>query len=78
MTAIGELLQLQLHSAGELVARAASNGLVERRTDPADGRRTLVHLTADGTAMLEGLSVQHRDELRRFRREMNDVLRELD
>ena len=78
VTAIGELLQLQLHSAGELVARAESNGLVERRADPADGRRTLVHLTADGMAMLEGLSVQHRDELRRFRREMNDVLRELD
>lgn len=78
VTAIGELLQLQLHSAGELVGRAESNGLVERRADPADGRRTLVHLTTDGMAMLEGLSVQHRDELRRFRREMNDVLRELD
>ena len=78
VTEIGELLQLQIHSAGELVARAEANGLVEREPDPADRRRTLVHLTVDGNLRLEALSFQHRDELRRFRREMNDVLRELD
>ena len=77
MTEIGEALQLQLHSAGELVARAEANGLVERAPDAADRRRTLVHLTTEGNSKLEGLSFQHRDELRRFRREMNDVLREL-
>ena len=30
------------------------------------------------SAQLAALSLAHRDELRRFRREMNDVLRELD
>lgn len=77
-SAVAELLQLKLHSAGELVARAEANGLVERWVDPADGRRTLLGLTSEGEAKLAGLSLQHRDELRRFRREMNDVLRELD
>ena len=57
---------------------AEANGLVERWVDPADGRRTLLGLTSEGEAKLAGLSLQHRDELRRFRREMNDVLRELD
>jgi hypothetical protein len=38
----------------------------------------ILQLTPRGGAILDELSVAHRDELRRFRREMNDVLRELD
>ena len=64
--------------ATELVARAEANGLVHRSADPDDGRRVILQLTPRGGAILDGLSVAHRDELRRFRREMNDVLRELD
>ena len=75
---VAEHLQLKLHSAGELVGRASANGLVERWSDPEDHRRALLGLTPDGAAELAELSVQHRQELRRFRREMNDVLRELD
>ena len=78
VTEVAERLQLKLHSAGELVGRAAANGLVDRFVDPADGRRILLELTPDGEATLAGLSLLHRDELRRFRYEMNDVLRELD
>ena len=75
---VAEHLQLKLHSAGELVGRASANGLVRRWSDPTDHRRALLGLTEDGEAKLAELSVQHRQELRRFRREMNDVLRELD
>lgn len=75
---VAERLQLKLHSVGELVGRAEANGLIHRRPDADDGRRVLLSLTDRGDAKLAELSLEHRDELRRFRREMNDVLRELD
>lgn len=78
LSRVAERLQLKVHSAGELAARAEGAGLVARWSDPADGRRTLLALTDAGAAKLAELSVLHRDELRRFRQEMNDVLRELD
>jgi DNA-binding MarR family transcriptional regulator len=78
ISAVADQLQVKLHSATELVARAEANGLVHRSTDPDDGRRVILQLTPRGGAILDELSVAHRDELRRFRREMNDVLRELD
>jgi len=64
---IGDLagsLLLRHHSAVELVDRAAAAGLVERRSDAADGRVTRVGLTADGEARLTKLSAAHLDELR--------------
>ena len=76
-TDVAEMLQLRLHSAGELVGRAEDNGLLVRDADPDDLRRTRLQLTPAGEAKLAELSLQHRRELRRFRREMNDVLREL-
>ena len=78
LSEVAERLQLKLHSAGELVDRASANGLVERWVDPGDARRAMLALTPMGEAKLAELSVLHRDELRRFRQEMNDVLRELD
>lgn len=78
ISVIADELQVKLHSATELVARAEANALVHRSADDDDGRRVIVHLTSKGDAILAELSVAHRDELRRFRREMNDVLRELD
>jgi DNA-binding MarR family transcriptional regulator len=64
---IGELaerLQLQHHSADELVDRAEKRGLVQRRRAQTDRRRVLVTLTPDGSALLRGLAVSHREELR--------------
>ena len=75
---LADALQLRHHSAVELVDRADTAGLVRRSTDPLDQRRQRVELTAAGRDVLEELSVVHRDELRRFRTEMFDVLRELD
>lgn len=77
ITDIAEQLQLKHHSTVELVQRAAVAGLVEASIDATDGRRHLTDLTDFGEAILTSLSLQHRDELRRFRNEMNDVLREL-
>ena len=75
---LAEVLQLRLHSVGELADRAVENGLVERRTDPDDGRRSLLSLTDEGRGQLDALSVLHRRELRRFRVELAAILDELD
>ena len=74
---LAERLQQRHHSAVELVDRAEAAGLVWREEDRADRRRHLVRLTAEGAATLARLSVAHREELRRFEREMADVLQEL-
>lgn len=75
---VAERLQLRLHSAGELVGRAVANGLLVRSPDPEDLRRVLLTLTDAGATVLADLSQLHRDELRRFRREMADILDELE
>jgi DNA-binding MarR family transcriptional regulator len=78
---VGDLataLQLRHHSAVELVDRAERAGLVVRTPDPHDLRRQHVALTSTGRHLLEELSVAHRDELRRFRTQMVDLLADLD
>lgn len=74
---VAEVLQLRPHSALELARRAEASELVALEADPEDGRRQLLRLTAAGRHVLARLSAVHRDELRRFRREMADVLDEL-
>jgi DNA-binding MarR family transcriptional regulator len=56
-------LAIQHHSAVELVDRAVARGLVSREHDAHDRRRVLVHLTAEGEALLDRLSVMHQHEL---------------
>lgn len=75
---LADMLQLKPHSTVELIQRAQHAGLVVNAADPSDRRRQLTELTSLGEATLASLSVQHRDELRRFRSEMIDVLRELE
>lgn len=75
---LAEMLQLRHHSTVELIQRANRAGLVVSFTDPDDARRQLTELTTHGEEVLLSLSVLHRDELRRFRIEMVDVLNELD
>ena len=75
---LADVLQLRHHSTVELVQRATSAGLVRSTPGPEDRRRQEVHVTDRGDELLASLSLLHRDELRRFRTEMVDVLRELD
>ncbi|MBV9951066.1 MAG: winged helix-turn-helix transcriptional regulator [Acidimicrobiia bacterium] len=74
---LAEWLQLRHHSTVELIDRAAEAGLVDRHVDADDRRRQRLSLTRRGAVLLESLSTEHRAELRRFRTEMADVLREL-
>ena len=62
--ALAERLQIQHHSAVELVERLVDRGLVSRSRSPADRRQVLVHLTAHGEGELEKLAKCHLDELR--------------
>lgn len=75
---LADVLQLRHHSTVELVQRATAAGLVRSDVDPGDRRRQAVTITERGEDLLASLSLLHRDELRRFRTEMVDVLHELD
>ena len=77
---IGELaerLQIRHHSAVGLVDRLGSEGLVARKQSKTDRRQVHLTLTARGEAVLERLSAQHREELRRAGPEIADLLQKL-
>lgn len=74
---IADRLQLRNHSTVELVRRAEQAGLVTTHVDVDDHRRQLLEVTEHGEQLLASLSALHRDELRRFRTEMHDLLEEL-
>jgi DNA-binding MarR family transcriptional regulator len=61
---LAERLQIQHHSAVELVDRLVERGLVVRSRGPSDRRQVLVHLTPRGESELEKLTVYHLAELR--------------
>jgi len=74
---LAEALQSRHHSTVELIDRAVEAGLVERTTDGDDRRQQRLTLTRRGAEVLASLSSLHREELRKFREEMAEVLREL-
>ena len=61
---LAERLQLQHHSAVELVGRSVSQGLVARSRGTADRRQVFVTLTPHGETLLRDLTLHHRRELR--------------
>jgi DNA-binding MarR family transcriptional regulator len=77
ITDLAEWLQLRHNSTVELVDRAVEAGLLERQLDEHDRRRQRLALTDHGEQVLQSLSKAHREELRRFREEMAEVLQEL-
>ncbi len=58
-----ELLGLKHNSAVELVDRCEKEALLQRTTDPADGRRVCLRITARGQKVLDRLSHVHLNEL---------------
>jgi DNA-binding MarR family transcriptional regulator len=61
---LAERLQLQHHSAVELVDRLAKRGLIERTRGEEDRREVHVKLTAQGERILKQLTLDNREELR--------------
>jgi DNA-binding MarR family transcriptional regulator len=61
---LAERLQIQHHSAVELVNRLESGGLVRRERGSEDRREVHLQLTPKGERVLRELSLHHRSELR--------------
>lgn len=74
---LAEWLQLRHNSTVELIDRAVDAELLVRHVDEHDRRRQRLALTAKGEDLLASLSQSHRQELRKFREEMAEVLQEL-
>lgn len=60
---LAERLQIQHHSAVELLNRLEEHELISRCRDENDQRRVLIHLTPHGEELLRKLSLLHRTEL---------------
>jgi len=60
---VAERLQIQHHSAVELVNRLSRAGYVRRQRDTKDRREVLLVLTAKGEQVLRQLSLDHKKEL---------------
>ena len=76
--ALAERLNLKHHSVVGLVDRLMRRGLIRRRHDEADRRRVMVALTKEAEDLLLGLTLAHRDELRRLAPLLHELLRQLD
>ncbi len=61
---LAERLQIQHHSAVELVNRLSAGGLVRRNRSGEDRRQVLLGLTPKGEKVLRELSIGHKTELR--------------
>jgi DNA-binding MarR family transcriptional regulator len=61
---LAEQLQIQHHSAVELVNRLEASGFVRRERGSQDRREVHLQLTAKGEKVLRELSLHHRSELR--------------
>jgi DNA-binding MarR family transcriptional regulator len=71
---VAERLQIQHHSAVELVSRCCEKGLVLKRPGERDRRQMLLAITPRGMRLLEKLAVAHRTELRTSSRALVDAL----
>ncbi|MDX6255306.1 MAG: hypothetical protein QOJ11_1640 [Frankiales bacterium] len=73
LTATEQLGQPALTS---LVAKLAKDGLVDRRTDPRDGRAVLLSLTPDGEEIVRSRHEDRMTRLSRLAAQLNDQERE--
>lgn len=72
---LAEQLQIQHHSAVELVDRLENSGLVRRERGTSDRREVLVVLTPSGERVIRELVIYHRTELSTRGPELLDALR---
>lgn len=73
VTELGSRLSLRQTAVTELVKRAEDAGLVERSTSTADGRVSVLALTAEGERRLMSAFVGLRDERRQLAEAMSAV-----
>jgi DNA-binding MarR family transcriptional regulator len=61
---LADRMQLQHHSAVELIDRLEKAGMVVRSRSEEDRREVLIELSAKGERLLRELSLHHQDEVR--------------
>ncbi|WP_150293771.1 MarR family winged helix-turn-helix transcriptional regulator [Sphingobium estronivorans] len=71
---VAKRLLLKPHSATGLVDRLEKLGLVTRHSTAADRRRAQLQLTPHALGLLADLSATHRDEIRRLRPLLDQLL----
>lgn len=71
---VAERLILKPHSASELVSRLEALDLIARRPAENDRRRTLLALTERAEVILAKLSATHREEIRRLKPLLTELL----
>lgn len=76
--ALAERLAIRPHSAVGLIDRLAAKELIRRCAASTDRRQVLIELTPAGESLLRGLSVAHRDELKRLAPLLRTLLSEFD
>lgn len=74
--ALAERLGIRHHSAVGLVSRLHSRHLIRRHSNSADRRQVLISLTPEAEALLDGLTLAHRDELTRLAPLLSNLLRQ--
>lgn len=71
---VADYLLLRPHSAGELVNRAGSAGLVHRLADRGDARVVRVELTRKGDRLITELTEAHLTELHNLATALNQLV----
>jgi DNA-binding MarR family transcriptional regulator len=71
---VAERLMLKPHSASGLIDRLEALELLDRRISPDDRRQAQLLLTGKAEALLALLSATHREEIRRLRPMLTDLL----
>ncbi|SKB58536.1 MarR family winged helix-turn-helix transcriptional regulator [Sphingopyxis flava] len=71
---VAQRLMLKPHSASGLIDRLELLGLVRREIARDDRRRATLYLTEKAHKVLQSLSAVHRDEIRRLRPALEDML----
>lgn len=75
---LAQRLAIRPHSAVGLIDRLAAKGLIRRKAASGDRRQVLIELTAKAEALLRGLTVAHRDELKRLAPLLRSLLEHFD
>ncbi len=75
---IADRLILKPHSASGLVDRLEALGMLIRRASPHDRRQARLELTVAAQALLAKLSMTHREEIRRLRPMLVELLDSVD
>ena len=74
---VAERLLLKPHSATGLIDRMVASGLVERGQSKLDRRQWALRLTPEALGLLDTLSEAHRDEIRRVRPLLIDIMQQI-